>query len=358
MKKLLGSLLGAGLMFISIAAQAQTNAQRSAGSTPKPPINPPTTNYLGWATNGPALVELFCVTTPSGITNPFRSPTMATNPEMLRLFPPVYRHTNNVFREFRPESLNYVIWTNFLTLTNGHDLSIWLERRHADGWPTNKPLARWNTNSVIWSMKGLTALSPCWQGEGSPGQVPLTALTRRHAYTRGHGIGPEGPNTYLAGNKAWFLTRGNRLVEAVVKRHVTRASWGTNGVYRDYTIVLFERDLPESIEPMMVATFAEVLSGYPFPTKVNWPHPIFQTEQGGYVSTGIEPLVVNTWKGGDSGSPNMIPLPGELVFFGGRSTSGPSLEMQEDMDTLCRLEGLDPKKYQLRHVDLSKYPGY
>jgi hypothetical protein len=87
------------------------------------------------------------------------------------------------------------------------------------------------------------------------------------------------------------------------------------------------------------------------------PHPIFQTEQLGNVSTGVAPLTVNTWKGGDSGSPNMIPLPGQLVFFSGRSTSGPSQEMQEDMDELCRRAKLDPKKYQLQWVDLRKLGG-
>jgi len=47
-------------------------------------------------------------------------------------------------------------------------------------------------------------------------------------------------------------------------------------------------------------------------------------------------------------------LPGELVFFSGRSTSGPTHEMQADMDELCQLEGLNPAKYQLRWVDLEK----
>ena len=52
----------------------------------------------------------------------------------------------------------------------------------------------------------------------------------------------------------------------------------------------------------------------------------------------------------------MIPLPGELVFFSGRSTSGPTPAMQADMDELCRLEGLNPVKYQMRWVDLGKPP--
>jgi hypothetical protein len=358
MNQFLGSMIGASMIFLTGCAQAQTNAVQATNGASQPPIGQPTTNYLGWATNGPALVELFRVTTPSGLTNRFRSPSAATNPAVLRLFPPFYRHTNIVFREFKPDSLNYVIWTNFLALTNGRDMTIWSERTHPEGWPGNKPVVRWNTNSLIWGLQGLTALSPCWQGEGYRGQVPFTALTQRHAYTRGHGMGPEGFANDRAGMKVWFVTTNNLLVEASIKRTVIRTSLGTNGIYRDYTIALFDRDLPEGIEPMRVATLAEVQSRYPYPTQVNWPHPIFQSEQGGYVSTGIAPLAVNTWKGGDSGSPDMLPLPGELVFFGGRSTSGPSREMQQDIDELCRLEGLVPQKYQLHWVDLSKYPAY
>src|SRR5262249_27254863 len=119
-----------------------------------------------------------------------------------------------------------------------------------------------------------------------------------------------------------------------------------------------ERDLPPSIEPISVASLAEVQAKYRFAPQPDWPSPIFMTEQGGSVSAAIAPFTLNIWKPGDSGSPDMIPLPGEVVFFGGRSTSGPSREMQNDMDELCRLERLDPKKYQLRRPDLSKYPNY
>ena len=54
----------------------------------------------------------------------------------------------------------------------------------------------------------------------------------------------------------------------------------------------------------------------------------------------------------------MLPLGNELVFYGGRSTAGPSKKMQNDMDALCKLEHLDPRKYQLQWVDLSRFPAY
>src|SRR2546427_71699 len=72
------------------------------------------------------------------------------------------------------------------------------------------------------------------------------------------------------------------------------------------------------------------------------PWPFLKTEQTGHVSAGLPSFSVDTWKGGDSGSPDLLPLPGELIFAGGRSTSGPSAQMQADMDELCRLERLDP----------------
>jgi len=67
---------------------------------------------------------------------------------------------------------------------------------------------------------------------------------------------------------------------------------------------------------------------------------------------------VNAWKGGDSGSPNMLPFRDELVFVNGRSTSSASPEMQKDMNILCRSEGLNPDKYQLQWIDISNYPAF
>ena len=359
MRTVISLAAGLGALAITFSIHAQTNASSPKETRSQPTLSVQTTNDLGLATNGPAILHLFRIT--QSWTNerplPVTNPILATNPVFMKMRQSNWSWTNSVFRGFSPESLNYAVWTNFIANTNGRTVQIWSERSHPKGWPAERPVVRWNTNNLMWGMKGLTALSPCWQNEGYSGQVPLTALTRRHAYTRGHGAGPEGFHTLNAGHKVWFLTRDNVLVEAAVKRQVTRAS-ATNGVSRDYTLVLFERDLPDTIDSMAVLSSAEVRAKYRFAANFDWPCPVFQTEQGGSVGTVISPFVVNTWKAGDSGSPNMIPLPGELVFFGGRSTSGPSREMQEDMDELCRLEGLDSKKYQLRRPDLSNYPNY
>jgi hypothetical protein len=356
-------------LLLTLWLACEPGAMRASAQT-----NPPLREILGVITNGPVLFQQFRHTTFTTRTQLVRMPPhLATNAAyatnvilvgtnniklMQRFHTNTYIYTNLVFDSYKPDSLDHHVWTNFLAHTNGRDMVIWSKRTHPAAWPTNPPVAAWNTNSLIWGMKGMTAISPCWESEGASGQVPLTALTRRHAYTRGHGMGDDGFNTNNVGRRAWFVAKDNSLVEAIIKRQVTRAKPSTNGVHRDYTILMFDRDLPASIEPMTVADFNEVQSRAPWPSGGITPKPVYQTEQGGHVSTSIAPLTVNTWKGGDSGSPNMLPMPGELVFFSGRSTSGPTPEMQRDIDELCRLEGLDPAKYQLRWADLSKFPAY
>src|SRR5258707_241502 len=77
-----------------------------------------------------------------------------------------------VFAHFMPGSLNNLVWTNFIAHTNDRDMTIWSTRTHSLGWPATPPNVVWNTSSLIWGMKGITALSPCWQDEGAPGQAP------------------------------------------------------------------------------------------------------------------------------------------------------------------------------------------
>jgi hypothetical protein len=324
-------------------------------ATGQPQLLSESTNRVGFVTNPPVIWESWAITRVYSNSPPTNlPPRLMTNAVYLRGQVRENTYTNRTFHSYQAGTLPYLIWTNFVAVTNGRNMQIWSERSHPEGWPKTPPVAIWNTNSVIWGMKGVTALSPCWDGEGSPGQVPLTVLTRRHVYTRGHGFGDDGFHPGHNGRKAWFLTRDNKLVEAKVEHSVVRVPMPSR---RDYTILLLDRDLPETIETMPVTAPEDMQKCYPMSTQGPAPYPLFQTEQGGNVSTGVAPLTVNTWKGGDSGSPNLIPLPGQLVFVSGRSTSGPSREMQEDMDELCRRAKLDPAKYQLRWVDLGEITG-
>ena len=171
-------------------------------------------------------------------------------------------------------------------------------------------------------------------------------------------MGRDRIGTEFAGLKVWFLTAKNEVVQRKVVREVVRTR-ETSG--RDYTILLFDDDLPDSIEPMRVVheddLFGVLPSRY---TNIPGAPPclLFKTDQFGKVSADVPGFILDTMKAGDSGCPNMLPMPGELVFWNGRTTSGVSPEMQADMDKLCRLQKLNPAKYQLQYVDLSVYPKY
>jgi hypothetical protein len=266
--------------------------------------------------------------------------------------------SSNVFDHFLPESLNNLVWTNFIAQSSGKQMLVWSVRSHPPGWPAQPAVVEWNPKSLMAGMRGMTAISPCWEQEGNPGPAPITALTRRHGYTRGHDMGGDRFGTVFAGKKVWFLTAQNKIVQTTVAREVVR----TRGLSRrDYTILLFSSDLPDTIQPMRVIPENEVFGvGHSKYVQAagGTPSPIFKLEQLGYVSADALGFTTDTYKPGDSGSPNMLPLPGELAFWTGRSTSGASPEMQADMDQLCRLQGLDPKKHQLQWLDLSRFPIY
>jgi hypothetical protein len=258
---------------------------------------------------------------------------------------------------YLPGSFNQYVWTNFISITNGRSMLIWSVRDHPAGWPAQAPSIKWNPKSLIWGLKGFTALSPCWESEGNPGQVPITALTRRHGYTRGHSMGSDRFGNLLKGKKVWFLTARDRVVQVTVLREVVR-TFETSG--RDYSILLFGSDLPDDIQPMRVCDYSEILGA----TKRKYmlfqdaPCPLFETEQTGNVSAEVPGFTCNTWKGGDSGSPNMVLSGRELLFLNGRSTAPASPEMQKDMDDLCRAEGLRPEKYQLQWAKFTEFPSY
>ncbi len=305
----------------------------SFGSSGPSPENP---KIIGWYTNGPAVFYGTII---------LQTTISSTDP---------IPYTNKVFHHYLPGSLPNLVWTNLLAHTNGKSMTIWSTRSHSIGWPNSPPEVTWNPQSLIFGMKGFTALSPCWQVESGVGQVPVTALTRRHAYARGHGMGPDGFNKNVAGKKIWFVTADNTVIEATVLRNVVRTY--TEAMPRDYTIMLLSKDLPIGIEPMRVVNFDDLYARYPEAPANR--RPILKTEQTGQVSADIPGFTCNTWKGGDSGSPDMLPIPGELIFVHGRSTSGGSVAMQADMDELCRQERLDPRKYQLQWLDLSRFPSY
>jgi len=191
-------------------------------------------------------------------------------------------------------------------------------------------------------------------------------LTRRHGYMRGHSSGepPGVVRTIRTGMKCWFLATNNTLVEAEVAADFIRFPWNGSGNYpretNDWCLLLFKQDLPVSIPSLPVISQPDFNAYYPTsPSNI-----LFYVEQGGHCGAqsnpgikGIFPqFAVNGWKGGDSGSPNFLPMPdGMLVLAGGRGTSFASPEMQADIDTLTRWAGLRTNDYQLRWVSPTNY---
>jgi hypothetical protein len=255
----------------------------------------------------------------------------------------------NTFAGFVPGSLAEAVWAGFDT--NGRSTKIWEFWQLPPGWPKIPPVLRWNTNNLMWGRRGMTAISQVCEGMGAFGQGELTLLTRRHAYLRGHSMGASGLHPEKVGVRVWYCTRDNKVIERKVKLLLVRAR--EPGSPGDYSIVLFDADLPATIEPMRVADLTKVSLKYLYDDLSH--KPVFMTLQGGYVSAGVPGWTV-PFAGGDSGAPIMLPLPGELVFFAGLSTSRPSAAMQADMDMLSRKAGLDPRRYQMQWVNLDGYP--
>ena len=314
------------------------------------------------------LLQVTAASNLSAAVNGSRLPTQTAAPESVRSGWPRDDNTNwaavvgqaggpgvtlitNAFAGFVAGSLADVVWAGFHT--NGRSTRIWEFSQLPAGWPTHPPVLRWNTNNLMWGRKGMTASSQVWEAMGSFGQVSITALTPRHGYLRGHGMGPSGLQPESAGRRVWFCTRDNQVIEG--KAQLLLVRFMDPGHVRDYSIVLFDADLPAAIEPMRVVDPVKVRRKYLFGDLSH--KPVFMTLQEGYVSAGVPGWNVPV-RGGDSGAPRMLPLPGELVFLEGISTDPPSAEMQADMDMLSRQAGLDPRRYQLQWVNLDGYPDF
>jgi len=250
---------------------------------------------------------------------------------------------------------------NFLNSTNGKTPSIW----------SNLPMANppagmaWNNQSLIYGWKGFTAISQqnnwtvppyCY----CPGQIPVTALTKRHGYTRGHGFGFDNPPYYGAFDfygtfgfypPVWFCTANNELVTSHVAYSYTR----NYGPY-DYTVLIFTRDLPPGITPMQVGAPSPAVTVQLAASQYAVADVAGSVWAAG-LPCGFAPFQYTTPPFpvlGESGAPVMLPADdGVLVFlYGVGAASGPSAQMQADMDTLClmmtnRNQHLDPKDYQM-----------
>jgi len=250
------------------------------------------------------------------------------------------------------------VWTNFIAQTNGRTMEMWSTRFYPADWPNTPPVLAWNTNCLLYGLDGFTAISQCSEFEGAPGQIPVTLITRRHGFVRGHGLGPVGLQTSgLVGKRLWFCTASNTPVQMTIAAQLVRLGFGPSGAYYDYGLVVFTQDVPDSITPISVISTADFQIYYYNTPEI--PFLALGTEQAGHCATGgdpIPPFVYPLLKGGDSGSPNMLPSPdNKLIMFSGRGISGFSPQVQADIDTLSLYLGLNPSNYRLRPYDLTPW---
>ena len=136
---------------------------------------------------------------------------------------------------------------------------------------------------------------------GAFGQVAITALTRRHGYLRGHGMGASGLHPERVGRRIWFCTRDNQVIERKVQLLLVRCrDAGPPGTIRSFCLMPICRP---AIEPMRVVDPEKVRRKYLF---LPLDHkPVFMALQGGYVSAGVPGWNV-PMRGGDSGAPSDV----------------------------------------------------
>jgi hypothetical protein len=335
------------------AAKPPISPVTNAWSPPAKPPAPLPSNVVAQRTVRDVIQTLVRVDVPTNLASPAIVPTGDTNWAAVAEQAKASGTTlvTNTFAGFVPGSLAEVVWSGFHT--NGRSTRIWEYWNLPPGWPTNPPVLRWDTNNLMWGRKGMTAISQVCEGMGAFGQGALTLLTRRHAYLRGHGMGASGLHPERVGVRVWYCTRDNQVIERKIKLLVVRAPGpGSPG---DYSLALFDADLPAGIEPMRVVDQVKLHRKYMFGDMQH--KPIFMPLQGGNISGGVPGWII-PFAGGDSGTPTMLPLPDELVFFGGLTTSPPSAAIQADMDMLSRQAGLDPSRYQMQWLDLDRYPDF
>jgi len=274
-------------------------------------------------------------------------------------------------------TLSYSISTNFASVTNKAPAgggTVSLDQVMASGfYGTN---CVWNTNSALWNKKGLTSWSPIHTSQltNLSTDVLVTALTRRHIYSRGHSSGSDGYYSYNVtnGEYYYFYTTNNQMVIRRALNKITRISSGKG----DYTITVLDSDLPTTIDTMAQAmqfpmdTNNAFAGTGDFSVKLNYGsaynHPVTQLgfcqhgyigfnsgDNNGYGITNFFPHGI--YVGGDSGNPNFYVIGNELAMTSGRTTSGYNIFMQQDIDALSATNGMDPALYQPRFVDVSKF---
>jgi hypothetical protein len=262
----------------------------------------------------------------------------------------------------------WACWTNYSTLTNGRSPLVWEYRtpRAVDGkpaatnWPVTGQNVKWQPNGLLTGLKGLTALAAGQSYDFS--QSPITAVTRRHGVSRGHGTVATPLLHQIVTNTArrvFFLTTNNVIVPRDTVASISHVGvHPVRGVSYDWTFFVFDEPLPDSVE---IARNMESRFFNPLLVAANTngtPLPVLRPCQHGLVTAIprwlLRPQDHSPFLAGDSGYPDWLPLPvdggTELVLVGNRSSGFHWLpaQAQADIDALTLHVGGSTNDYPLQ----------
>jgi hypothetical protein len=255
----------------------------------------------------------------------------------------------------KPPTIQAALWYSFTAATNAGNIpQIWSN--------TATLTPQWQTASPIYGKAGFTAIA-CEANSGfvwsNQWWIPITALTKRHVYYRGHSTGGTNGQFFTSGNglPVHFLTPDNQIVTAYTAANIK----GSGSAY-DYNIAILSNDLPASIQPIIMTDTTALNTKLGKNPIGFWPNfkPLLGTCQHNQIGTldGSSYNPHNFYVGGDSGSPDFYIVSNSLVMVQGRTTAGWSSQMQADADALSRWAGLDPAQYQIQLFDFSQFSDF
>lgn len=260
-----------------------------------------------------------------------------------------------------PENLWPLINEHLYANTNGRVMEFYVTNGFTG--PTTAPVTERNTNCLIYGAQGFTAITvhnTMTGAEAGFGQIQGTALTKRHVIIRGHSSGALGTIVTNAGVKLWWVTSNNT---SVVRTTIAHFGFGSPDAlvspYRDYNLLLLDADLPDTIEPVSVISYADFTNYLPLTNRNH----IFYSCQHNMISTSVGSLPGfghNSYVGGDSGAGDFVLLPHDsrrfrLALYGIRSGSRWYDDMTASLNALTVWAGLNTNNYQPDFVNLDDY---
>jgi hypothetical protein len=266
----------------------------------------------------------------------------------------------------KPPTLEAALWSAFVAATNGQSSHYEFNPSSLGGSPSN---VTWNVSSPMFGQRGFTGFSLesnfSIYGGGAQWGVPVTAVTRRHVYIRGHSNGATNgalDTVNFHNEPINFLTSSNTIVQAYAIA-AFREYYAPGRTPADECLLVLSNDLPDSIQPVAMVDPTAYAAKVALNPIGFWPgfEPRLGTDQLNLVAT----LNMAYWNpnqsmyvGGDSGSPDFFILNGAIYMIAGRTTSGWSAQMQADCDALSRYAGLDPANYQIQLLDLTQFSDF